>query len=203
MYRLIETDMNKGGQVLGRAFKDDPIWTGHIKDPVKRAEILPQMFQFLLYMGNRFGDVLSPSENLEGIAVLFSRKYADVGLIRLVFSGLIFKIGDILKKYSKDMKHIQKEMKIVSKDRKRLMKGRDYLYLNCLGVEPQLQGKGYGGQILKHIFEISTRKNVPLYLETETEENFRMYSHYGFKLIGERDFSGTGLHLWQMVREVS
>jgi hypothetical protein len=47
----------------------------------------------------------------------------------------------------------------------------------------------------------SDRTGVPLYLETETEDNRDMYEHLGFKLLREITLPEIDLPMWQMLRE--
>lgn len=201
MYKPNESEFGTLSQSLGRAFMEDPIWTAYVPDPEERKKMLPLMFEFLMHLGNRYGEVWSPDQSLGGVAIWFPRKTADTGFFHMLFTGLVFKSLKLMKEHGKTMQKLQKEMKVISKDRRRIMKGRDYLYLTCIGVDPEHQGKGQGGAILKHLFDQSKKKGVPVYLETETENNVKMYKSYGFEIIEEKTFTGSGVHLWQMIRK--
>ncbi len=98
------------------------------------------------------------------------------------------------------MRDLQKNMTVLEKDRNRFMKDQDHLYLAAIGVAPEFQRKGHARRLLTELFNVSRERRVPIYLETETEENVRLYEHYGFQTIGERDYSHKGFHIWQMVR---
>ena len=43
-------------------------------------------------------------------------------------------------------------------------------------------------------------KKVPLYLETETENNVAMYEKYGFKVVKKTTLPIINLPMWEMVR---
>jgi ribosomal protein S18 acetylase RimI-like enzyme len=55
-----------------------------------------------------------------------------------------------------------------------------HYYLLCLGVLPNEQGKGIGKSLLKTMIEIVDQEKMPIYLETETEQNISLYEKYGF-----------------------
>lgn len=202
MYKLKKPDIPEASKVLARAFMNDPIWTTFMPDKDQRAEVLPLMFESLLYISLKYGTAQSPTEPREGIAIWYPSKNTDANFFQVIFSGIPFSCIKAMNKHGKVMKKMQKEMKILSRDRKKHMQKRDHLYLACIGVDPQLQGKGHGGTLLQELFRESVEKNVPVYLETETEENVKMYSHLGFKVVVERILEGSGIHLWQMVRDV-
>ncbi len=86
-------------------------------------------------------------------------------------------------------------------DRNEFMKGRDYYYIFIVGVAPHLQGKGYGKKLLNALIEKSNSESIPLYLETETEENANMYEHFGFELIQKITLPVVEHPMWEMVRE--
>jgi len=80
------------------------------------------------------------------------------------------------------------------------MRGKAYLYLQVLGVDPACQRQGYGGQLLRALIEQSEQAGLQLYLETETESNVRMYEHLRFRVVQEITLAMIGLPMWEMVR---
>ena len=87
----------------------------------------------------------------------------------------------------------------IEADRKEHMRGKSYIYLQVIGVAPTLQGQGYGGKLLRALFEQSEQAGVALYLETETEDNVRMYEHFGFRVIQEITLPVVNLPMWELV----
>jgi ribosomal protein S18 acetylase RimI-like enzyme len=203
--RILKTKMHeeieKASETLSKAFYNDPIWSGFIPDDEKRKDMLPLMFEFSLNYAHKNGTIQLTSENIEGVAVWLTEKRADMSFIRIIFSNYFIQMMKKLGKYKKDMKIMQKTMKVLQKERKKIMKGKKYLYLMALGVNPEYQGNGFGGKLLRRLIEESKRLDVPVYLETETEENVIMYEHFGFKTIKEIDFPKFSFHIWQMIRE--
>lgn len=78
------------------------------------------------------------------------------------------------------------------KRKKELMKGKDYIYLQTVGVKSAFQGKGYGGMMLKLLLDISRSMHVEVYLETESESNESLYKHFGFRTLETIELQGEG-----------
>ena len=64
------------------------------------------------------------------------------------------------------------------------MEGREYIYLIIIGVSPEHQDQGHGGKLLRALIEESNITRIPIYLETATEKNIRMYEKIGFSETG-------------------
>ncbi len=201
VYSVKKEQFKQASMVLSDAFFEDPIWKGLIPDNERRKLFMPEMNEFLLHVGLKVGRVFASSDQLEGVAVWFPAKTANMGFRHIFFNGLFPMIMKIYKKYKKEMMHMMKSLKIIEKDRVRIMKGQNYLYLAVIGVSPKHQGKGNSSKILKGLFEESRRLQVPVYLETETENNVEMYKHLGFSVFNERDFEDYGFYVWQMIRQ--
>ena len=91
--------------------------------------------------------------------------------------------------------------KPVTEDRHEHTAGRTFMYLFIVGVAAGLQGKGFGGKLIGTAIEKSEREGIQLYLETETEENVKMYEHLGFRLLKRITLPIVDLPMWEMVRE--
>jgi len=86
-------------------------------------------------------------------------------------------------------------------DRRANMKGRSYIYLVIIGVSSQFQGQGFGGKLLEALIEESEQVGIPVYLETSTERNVRMYKGLGFRLLNQITLPVIDVPQWEMVRE--
>lgn len=58
-------------------------------------------------------------------------------------------------------------------------------YLPWLGVDPALQGRGAGGELIKHCLRIVDEDHLPAYLETPNPRSIPFYERYGFEVTGE------------------
>jgi len=71
-------------------------------------------------------------------------------------------------------------------------------YLGTLGVDPDAQGKGVGGDLASAFLEWADRDASPAYLETDRAENVSFYERRGFSV--ENEVVVLGAHIWRMLR---
>jgi ribosomal protein S18 acetylase RimI-like enzyme len=196
VYQLHKHEAAQAGVVLNQAFQDDPVFNAIFTGATPEQRIA--FFTTPVVYSLKYGQVFAPSEQLEGIAAWVPGKYAEMGFMRLLLSGAFWpgmKMGMELSQ------KIATVFKPVDEDRKVQMRGRDYLYLLIIGVAPQHQGQGFGGQLLKTLFADSEQTGLPIYLETETQENVSLYQHLGFKVINKVNLPLIDLPMWEMIRE--
>ncbi|UCE13645.1 MAG: GNAT family N-acetyltransferase [Candidatus Heimdallarchaeota archaeon] len=198
LYKIQKKDIEKACNVLGKAFHDDPAWIHVIPDENERKEKLPTIFEYIIRYSLKYGKVHAPTENLEGIAVWIPHTTVEKSIWRILRSGA-FRAA--IKMGSEIGSNIQKLFDQIDKDRREHMKDRPYLYLQAIGVLPEFQGQGIGGNLLKPMFANADLNGVSIYLETETEKNMQIYSKYGFKILKEGKAPGAEFHFWEMVRE--
>jgi ribosomal protein S18 acetylase RimI-like enzyme len=74
-------------------------------------------------------------------------------------------------------------------------------YLAVLGVDPEFQGRGYAGHLLRPMLARLDRERLPAYLETTTEDYVAMYRHFGFEVIKEDTLPGSDTKMWVMIRK--
>lgn len=196
LYPLTRRDSDQAGLVLDEAFQDDPVFNAIFSGAAPEQRI--GFFTAPVVYSLKYGKVFAPSENLEGIAAWVPGKYADMSFIRLLLSGAIWpgmKMGMELSQT------IATVFEPVDQDRKEQMRGRNYIYLLIIGVSPQYQGQGLGGKLLKALFNESEQSGMPIYLETETEENVQLYEHHGFNVMNKVTLPLIDLPMWEMLRE--
>jgi ribosomal protein S18 acetylase RimI-like enzyme len=74
-------------------------------------------------------------------------------------------------------------------------------YLAVIGVEPERQGEGVGGQLLAAVLDRLDATGVPAYLETSTGANVGWYRRHGFDVQQEVQPAPAGPPVWTMWRE--
>jgi ribosomal protein S18 acetylase RimI-like enzyme len=72
-------------------------------------------------------------------------------------------------------------------------------YLPAIGVDPLLQGRGYGSALLAHGLAICDRSRTAVYLEATTPANIPLYERFGFEIVGSIQ-AGSSPMLTPMVR---
>jgi len=146
LYQLKKEDFNPACNMLGEAFREDPIWLEILKD---QEEKFPLAFGVPIKYTLKFGKIYAPTSNIEALAAWLPTPYVDTTFWRFISSGSLLvamKLGQNIGM------QISKVFKQITKDRQNLMKG-DYVYLYVLGVSPEKQGKGLGTDLVRTLQE--------------------------------------------------
>ena len=64
-------------------------------------------------------------------------------------------------------------------------------YLPLIGVDPALQGKGYGSRLMEHALSRCDRDKQLAYLESSNPKNISLYERHGFELLGTIQVGGS------------
>jgi ribosomal protein S18 acetylase RimI-like enzyme len=199
LHEVTADDTRPAAAVLARAFEPDPIWSKVFAGvPGEKMAI---WFQGAVLYGREFGAVYATSERLEGIAGVVPGEYSVMTMRRALKAGTWkqgMKMGLQLTMRAPRMMRIFAPL---DADRKEHMGEREFTYVMIVGVDPEHQGRGHASTLLRALMEDSDRTGVPLYLETETQDNRAMYEHFGFELLREITVPVVDLPMWQMLRE--
>jgi ribosomal protein S18 acetylase RimI-like enzyme len=198
LYRVQKKDVVRASKVLADAFQHDPIWNKIYEGDPNIEKRFQAFFEGGVRYCLKYGEVYAPSEDMEGVMGLIPGKYADMNWWRAIRSGTMgvgmrmglnaaMKMGTIFKP--------------VTQDRHEHMVGCGFLYVLVIGVATELQGKGFGRKLINTAIEKSEREGLYLYLETETEDNVKMYEHFGFRLLKRIALPMVDLPMWEMVKE--
>jgi ribosomal protein S18 acetylase RimI-like enzyme len=198
LYKVQKRDIVGASKVLASAFQRDPLWNKIYEGEPNIEKRFHAFFEGGVRYCLKYGEVYAPSENLEGVIGLVPGKYADMSWWRAIRSGTM---GVGMRMGLSAAKKTGTVFKPITKDRREHMAGCSYLYVLVFGVSTELQGKGFGRKLIDAAIEKSEREGLHLYLETETEENVRMYEYFGFRLLKKITLPIVDLPMWEMVRE--
>jgi len=199
LFRLKKAQIRPASETLGRAFQKDPLFAYFMPDASERGKKAPYIFQLLVRGAVSNGEVYATSPELEGIAVWLpflnnaipsGRRSDPVGL------SVIPKIG------MEVLGRVQNYSQYSSSMRTRHATFPHW-FLAGFGVEPPLQGKGYGAILLRAMLARLDKEQVPCYLDTQNEKNVPMYQHFGFKIVEEGMVPDSPVRHWAMLREKS
>ena len=194
--RLTKEHIKPSSEVSGRAFQDYPTSILMFPDEIERKEKNKYGFEMILKYGLRHGEVYATSPNLEGIAVWLPPKKVHLSIWSSIRCGG-FRV--MRKTGIKAMKRGKPLYDYLGPAHKRLVPF-DHWYLQSIAVEPEEQGKGYGGLLLKGMITKIDREGLPIYLETNTEKNVSFYQNYGFKVVEHVIVPKTEVPFWCMLR---
>jgi GNAT superfamily N-acetyltransferase len=195
--RLDKSQAKPAGEVLARAFADDPTLIRFVTEPRRRAEILRAMFRMVVSHAVIKGEVYAVSSRLEGIAVWLPSGAPEIGFWTAVRGGglrLLFKGGWEFMRQMKQDEDLARELR-------RRLAPAPHWYLAVLGVDPQFQGKGCASRLLRPMLARLDEEKLPAYLETPVEGYVPLYQHFGFRLLQEATMPGSGTKMWVMLRQ--
>ena len=184
-------------EVLIRAFWNHPPLQYYFPEEVERRKIAPYFFSLTVFYSTRYGEVHAASPDLEGIAIWLPSEHYPITTWRLLRSVPLTDIFNLGIHGGARMKSLGQYIDAVHS---RLVPFKHW-FLQTLGVDPQFQGRGYAGRLLRQMLTKTDEAGLPCYLETLEEPNVRFYEHFGFKVIDESTVPDTSLTNWAMLRE--
>jgi ribosomal protein S18 acetylase RimI-like enzyme len=191
LYQLKEDDYDKGVRVLAEAFKEDPIWSRILENELEKFyDVYAVPVKYTLYYGKAY----AISKGIEGLLLLLSPPYTNMNVFRMIRSKSLrlgLKIGGITSK------KITQVFRIIEKDRRELMK-EPYVYVFALGIHPNYQGQGHGTKLMNTLLD-GLPPEVPVYLETESEQNVGFYEKLGFDVLKKITVPVLKLPMWEMI----
>jgi ribosomal protein S18 acetylase RimI-like enzyme len=198
---LFPSQHAEAAAMLARAFVDDPLFLaiiGNVGDARARAARLALLFGVILAEQHHSGQPVvgvlhdgrvGAAAIIEQVAQPSSSAATAIHALTLMpslvrpagFSGLVRALSTL----ATLLKHRPAE---------------PHIYLNVLGVEPDLQRRHFGVALLDYLrAQAAMRPDLAgVYLETATEANVAYYSHVGYRVIGE--IRPLGVHLWRMLQ---
>jgi ribosomal protein S18 acetylase RimI-like enzyme len=197
LYRLTPRDALRAGEAMADAFVDDPVWRRLFEGESGLERKYQAFFEVPIRHCLKYGQVLATSENLEGIAACVPGEYADITFRRILRSGAL---GSAMRMGMTAGRRMA-DLRVLPADRAENTGGRPHAYLLLLGVRTRYRGRGLGGSLLRTLIEDCDGQGLPIYLDTETEDNVRFYEHFGFRLIKRITLENLRLPMWEMMRE--
>ena len=200
--RVTEEQAKAAGETLARAFHDYPTLIYLFPDEDERRKKVPILYEFMVRYGIMYGEVYGSSPNLEGVAVWLPFWDTELTEERTTKCGMSYRDGRELPSVFND-DFFKRNEPIAECEYRCHKQYADFFnwYLYPIGVDPDHQGSGYAGLLLRAKFEEIDKQNMPCYLETHNETNYSLYQHFGFEIVEEGVISGTDLSYWSMLRK--
>jgi ribosomal protein S18 acetylase RimI-like enzyme len=191
---------NKGqaSQMLARAFHEDPLYQHIFPDGQQRARSLERLFSAVVGYSLRYGQVQT-TPSLEGAVCWLTPDNTVVTFWRMLRSGLAFQRA-VGRMPAGVRQELLDALAFTDTIHKRLMAGPHW-YLWALGVDPDYQGRGIGGALIRPALVQADGAGLPCYLETLNESNLAFYQKWGFEVREEETVPELGLPIWAMVRQ--
>jgi hypothetical protein len=197
LYRLHKHEAAQAGLVLTEAFQDDPVFNAIFEGATPEQWVA--FFTAPVVYCIKYGQAIAPSAKMEGVAAWVPGKFADMDFFRMLFSGAMWagmKMGmDIAQK-------LKVVFGPVEQDRKVQLQGAGLPLPPAHWCCPAVSGTGFRREAPGNaLFAESGQTGLPIYLETETDENVQIYQHLGFKVLKMATLPLIDLPMWEMIRE--
>ena len=181
-------------EMMARAFDDDPVVNWTVKQDARRVERIRALMRLgFERLSLPYGHAYTADET-EGAALWVPPEEWKLGplqQLRLLPSMVSLRGLAGMPGLARGMNAIEKRHP-----------GEPHWYLLLLGVEPELQGRSVGGQLMAPILEVCDRERTPAYLENSKERNISFYERHGFRVTEQFEIPG-GPPVWLMWRDPS
>jgi GNAT superfamily N-acetyltransferase len=190
--KLTPDDVPRVARALARAFEDDPVMSWIFRDDTERLTRLERAFGLFLrriWMPQRECYAV---DRLFGAALWLPPDKWHLGVadqVRLLPS-MIAVTG----------RNLPRLFTVLNTIEKKHPKPPHY-YLAVLGVEPEAQGRGFGGALMQPVLTRCDRERIPAYLESSKRRNVVLYERHGFRVVEELMLPKDGPPIWRMWRE--
>ena len=190
-----QADLGALGQVLGRAFHDDPVMRWLQPDPARRAAALPGFFRALTRHHFLAGGGVEVAESDSGIgaAALWDppgkwtqSTREQVAMMPAAIRAFRGRLGPA--------RALTERMKAAHPE-------EPHWYLGIIGSDPGVRGGGYGAALMRSRLDRCDAECAPAYLESSNPDNIGYYQRFGFEVTGEIAMPGGGPSLWPMWRQ--
>jgi ribosomal protein S18 acetylase RimI-like enzyme len=191
--KLTAEDVPRIAQALARAFEEDPVMSWIFRSDAERLTRLERAFGLFLRRIWLPQEECYAAERLFGAALWLPPDKWHLGVaaqIRMLPS-MVAVTGQNLPRLFRALNLIEKKHP----------KTPSHYYLAVLGVEPELQGHGFGGALMQPVLTRCDRDGVAAYLESSKERNIVLYERHGFRVVEEVRLPQGGPPIWRMWRE--
>lgn len=145
----------------------------------------------------KYGEAYAFSPKMEGVVMWVHSDHNEISTWQMIKFGALkalYKLG------SKTMKRAEICIEFMAKTAIELIEEPHY-HLSWLGVEPELQKKGIGTELMLAILNKFSKENMKCLLDTQDKQNIDYYKRFGFKLINEVQFPNVDVTYWGMLWE--
>jgi ribosomal protein S18 acetylase RimI-like enzyme len=184
-------DVERLGEVLARAFHEDPLFCAVVPDEARRRRGLPVLFRELTRLLHLPIDSAWTTEDLAGAAL-----WAPPGRWKV---GLWTEAKMAPKVLGALGARVVAMLRVLAEVEARHPTDRPHHYLRVLGCDPGRQGRGVGSRLLQPMLDELDRTKTAAYLESSNERNLPFYRRHGFEPLEELR-TRLGPRVWLMWR---
>jgi GNAT superfamily N-acetyltransferase len=180
-------------RALARAFEDDPVMSWIFRSESERLGRLERAFALFLQKIWLPRDECYATDRLFGAAL-----WLPPGKWRVSMRTQLRLLPSMLSVAGRNLPRLSMALQLIEKKHP---EERPHYYLAVLGVEPELQGRGFGGALMQPVLSRCDRERIPAYLESSKRRNVVLYERHGFEVVEEVRLPRGGPPIWRMWRE--
>ena len=189
--------VDTGTSTIARAFMSDPLYEWAFPDAATREQKLAVLHRVLLEYGLRYGQRITQSDDGRCVAI-WVPPGQSTDLVGLARSGMLtapLKIGP------RPMARLARADAAIEPIRKQAMGDQPHWYLFIAAIDPDLQGRGRGGALLREGLARVDADGLPCFLDTNNEANLSLYEKFGFTTVAQVQVGEDGPQGWGMRRD--
>jgi len=175
-------------EILYECFEKNKSVNWIVKQDSKKKERIRDLMDYSFEACIEIGEIYL-TENLTGV-IIFSNSDDKLPILEEAYLTvrLIWKVTGIVG----IGKALQRE-KYINRFHPQ---DEEFIYIWFLGLKKTEQGRGVGSKMLQEVINKSNNEQLPIYLETSTEENLKFYKKHGFEVyhISPEDVFGFKLY---------
>lgn len=180
-------DLKEVGVLLGAAFQRDPVSDWLFPDETRRAQALPPFFQAFSAMALESGGSIYLTDNGLACTVWFPSDDGDED------EDFMTRFDMLTEEETERFSELAEQMAENHPSR------GTHRHLQFIGVHPDHQRTGVGGELLHENLAQLDEQRMPAYLEASSTTSTSLYLRHGFEHIGTP--FGSGAKLYPMWRE--
>lgn len=196
-----EFKYRKYAEALYRALREDAFYSTMEKtagDGDASREAMLRYMDFSMREGEKYGELYIPGGRGFGASV-WAKPLSEEQEARRSAEKKTFLLHQMGEESLKTYNAIVEFMSAMAEP----MIPPDCWYLSIVGVLPEFQGKGLGGDLIKDVLKKTDCMKMQTYLETFTPRNMTFYERLGYREIESFHEPTTNAEYWLMIREPS
>ena len=180
-----EAERAKVIDLITLAFAADPLARWCLPDVDRYLRIMPRWIDAFAGSGLARGATFV-SDGLEGAAMWLPPGVGPdlEAMMRIIDESADERVPELLS---------------VLEQMSRFHPGEPCWYLPLIGVDPMMQGRGFGGMLMRHAAARCDAEGMTAYLESSSPRNMALYLRHGFEVMGTIQ-AGSSPVLTPMVR---
>jgi GNAT superfamily N-acetyltransferase len=193
IHKLTADEVPRVALALARAFEDDPVMSWIFRSDSERLARLERAFGLFLRR------IWLPREECYAADRLFGAAlWLPPGTWHLRITDQLRLLPSMIAVTGSNLPRLFMALNLIEKKHP---SEPPHYYLAVLGVEPELQGRGFGGALMQPVLARCDRERIPAYLESSKRRNVVLYERHGFRVLEEVQLPRGGPPIWRMWRE--